>query len=54
MRNSLTNNLPLRLKRLNQKLNEKGFEIRKRRALVIEPMTPSTLTRWRAIGQPGW
>ncbi len=34
----LDNKQPLWFKQVNQKLNEKGFELKKRRVYVIKPM----------------
>lgn len=42
------------MKRLNLKLNEKGFEIKKRRALIIEPMSKTTPVNAWTMGQPVW
>lgn len=37
MSDLLPDKLPLWLKHLNQKLNEKGFELKKRQVYIIEP-----------------
>jgi hypothetical protein len=42
MTHLLASKLPQRIKQLNRKLNEKGYEIQKRRALIIEPMSKTT------------
>ena len=51
MSHLLTGPLPLSLKYLNQKLKEKGFEIRKRQSYVIEPMGEGRPTKARTMGQ---
>jgi hypothetical protein len=38
MTHLLASELPQRIKQLNRKLNEKGYEIQKRRAYTIKPM----------------
>ena len=54
MTNLLADKLPQSIKRLNRKLNQKGFEIKKRRAFVIEPMSKTMPVNAQTMGQPVW
>jgi hypothetical protein len=53
MSDLLTGKRSLWLKQLNLKLNEKGFELKKRRGYIIEPMGEGRTAKVGTIGQPG-
>lgn len=47
MKKSVVSQLPRWLRRLNQRLNERGFELKKRQVYVIEPIGKGVLTEAR-------